>query len=124
VTALGPLGTWQSLDFQEDRHYHTLYHELGDSVATLNANRAFTISVQQDHLDLATVPGINGAGRVDDRYSMLGRQAGSRVHEGGIPIRQRDRYTGADNGPLAGLKLEVGGREQVTSGITWMRPPR
>jgi hypothetical protein len=124
VTAVAALGPWQSLDFQEDWHYHTLYHELGDSVATVKADRALTVSVQQDHLDLATVPGINGAGSVDDRYAKLGRQARSRVHEGGIPIRERNRYTGTDYGALSGLKLDVGGREQVAAGVTRMSPPR
>jgi hypothetical protein len=124
VATVAPLGPWQSLDFQEDRHFHALYYELGDSVASLKANRALTVRVQQDHLDLATVPGIHGAGRVDDRYSMLGRQARSRMHEGGIPIWQRNRYPGADYNPLAGTKFHVVGGEQVASGVAGVGTPR
>jgi hypothetical protein len=111
----------QGLDFQEDRIFHALYHELRYPVASLKPDRVLGVRIQQDHHDLATVPGVHGAGRVDNGDSVPSRQPGSRMHECCVPIWQRYRHPGADNCALAWTKLHISDNEQVAARIPWVR---
>ena len=57
------------------------------------------VEVDQQHLDLAAVARVDGAGRVDDRDPEPGRQPGARVHQGDVAVRQRDRDAGRARAP-------------------------
>src|SRR5258708_14887263 len=115
-----PVRSRQDLDFCKYRAFYSLNNKLGYPVTSPEAHRMLGIGVQQDHLDLATVPRVDSAWRVDDRDAVPRGQPGARMHEGGVPIRQRDAHPGADNGTLAGREVNVGGYEQVAPGVTWM----
>src|SRR5271165_4434893 len=104
----------------KNRAFYSLNNKLSYPVTSPEAHRMLGIGVQQDHLDLATVPRVDSAWRIDDGDAVLRGQTGTRMHEGGVPIRERDAHAGADDGPLARGQLDVGGRDQVTAGVTGM----
>src|SRR5271165_536971 len=104
----------------KNRAFYSLNNKLSYPVTSPEAHRMLGIGVQQDHLDLATVPRVDSARRIDDGDAVAGGQPGTRMHEGGVPIRQRDAHPGADNGALARREVKVSGYEQVAASVTWM----
>src|SRR5262245_1260594 len=116
-TALGPGRTGQGGHLTERHLFHALHHELRDPVAAPERDRASRIGVQQDHLDLATVSGVDRARRVDDGDPVPGGQPGARVHERRVPGGQRDRDAGANQRALARRQVHVFGGDQVGAGI-------
>src|SRR5437763_1543020 len=65
----------QRLDLMELWAGHPLDNQLGDPVPALEPYRLRLVGVEQSHLDLATVPGVHGAGRIDGRDAVPGSQA-------------------------------------------------
>jgi hypothetical protein len=124
VAAFTTLRSRQSIDFPENRYFYLLNHKLRYPVTFEEPDRVLGIGVQQNYLDLATVPGVHGARRIDDRDPVTRRQARTRMHEGGIPGWQRNAHSGPDNYSLTRLQINVGGREQVAARIARMRPGR
>jgi hypothetical protein len=114
----------QCLHLVEHGVRHPLHDKLGYPVPPLEADRMVRIGVQQYYLDLATVPGVDRARRVDDRDAVTGGQAGTWMHEGGIPIGERDSYSRADDCSLAGTKLDIRGQVQVTTRVAGVRRRR
>ena len=65
--------------------FHSLQHELGDAVAAMYVEGLVRVGVQQHHLDLAPIGGIDEAGRVGHRDPVVQRVAATRQHEPGVP---------------------------------------
>jgi hypothetical protein len=118
MAALTTRRSRQCLHLVEHRAGHPLYDELSYPVPPLKADRMVRIGVQQYYLDLATVPGVHCARRIDNGDAVTGRQAGTRMHEGGIPIGERDSYPGTNDRSLTGTKLDVRCQVQVAASVT------
>src|SRR5215472_18618208 len=91
----------QGLDLMEYRAGHLLDHKLGNPVPSPEPDRLRRIGVEQGHLDLATVPGIDGTGCIDERDPVPGGEPGAGVDEGRVPVRQGDRDPGGHYYPLS-----------------------
>jgi hypothetical protein len=63
------VGARQLTDVVERRVFDPLNHQLRDPVACCEPNRFSRVEVHHDHLDLATVPRVDGARGVDERNS-------------------------------------------------------
>jgi hypothetical protein len=120
MAAIAALRSWQVRHLQENRAFYLLDHKLRNPVAPPELDRLLGIGVQQNHLDLATVPGIDGAWRIDDGHAAAGSQAGARMHEPGVPIRQCNAHAGADHCPFPWLEHGVRSDAQVTASVTRM----
>jgi len=120
VAAIAALRPWQVRHLAENRAFYLLDHKLRNPVAPPELDRLLGIGVQQNHLDLATVPGIDGAWRIDDGHAAAGGKAGARMHEPGVPIRQRNAHAGTDHGPFSRLKQRVRSDVQVTASVARM----
>jgi hypothetical protein len=81
--------------------------QLGDPVTASNAHGAPTVGVDQAHLDLAAIAGIDGARGVHDADAVLRCQSRSRVDERRVAGWQCDGDAGSHQAPLARLKLEA-----------------
>ena len=68
-TAFAPLGRVQCIDLDPSRPNDRRHDELRNSVTPLDS-KCFASRVHQDHLDLATVVGIDGSRTVGDEYAM------------------------------------------------------
>ena len=110
--------TGEALHLDEPGLLHLLDDQLGDPVAAGQVDRLPRVEVDQQHLDLAAVAGVDGPGRVDDRHPEPGGEPGARVHQGDVPVRQRDRDAGRHQRPLPRLEVHVDGRHQVGAGVT------
>src|SRR5579863_9543247 len=72
IVAAGRPG--QGRHLAESHMLYPLHHQLRDAVATAQRDRPGRVGVEQDHLDLATVPRVDGAGSIDERDTVLRRQ--------------------------------------------------
>src|SRR5476649_509915 len=72
-------GFIERFDFVQLRARHGCNHQLGDSHAACNRHR-FAAEVHQEHLYLAAVIGIDGAGRVEHGEPVPHGEAGARPH--------------------------------------------
>ena len=75
------------------------------------------VVVDDDDLDLAAVAGVDRARRVHQAEPGPGGQPGARVHEGGVPVGQRDRQPGRQHRPLARRERDVDGGDDVGAGV-------
>ena len=75
------------------------------------------VSVEQGDHQLAAVAGINGAGCVHNGDTVLGRQAGARVHQTNVAFGQGDCHAGGDEGAFARFQFEVDAGAQVSAGV-------
>ena len=75
------------LDLDEPGPLEPLDDQLGDPVAAAQLDRLARVVVDQHHLDLAAVAGVDGARGVHDRQPVPGGQAGARVHQRDVPRR-------------------------------------
>ena len=91
-----PILTVERLHDLPDHLPHLLHHELRDALAALDVVVAVGVGVEQHHLDLAAVRGVDEAGRVHDADAVLQREAAAGHDEAGPSRRDRDRDTGRD----------------------------
>src|SRR5215470_9748528 len=115
-------GAGQGLDLMEYRAGHLLDDELGNPVPSPEPDRLSAVGVEQGHLDLATVPGIDRAWRIDNGDPVPGSEPGAGVDEGRVPVRQGDRDPGGHYRPLPRGQRDVHRREQVHARIAGVRP--
>ena len=57
--------------------------------------------IDQDHLDLTAIVGIDGPWRVQHRHAMLRRKPRAGAYLYFVPFRDRDRETGGNNSAAA-----------------------
>ncbi len=94
--------------------------ELGDSVAGLDPENLGWIVVEQKHSDLPSIPGINKARSVHQRYSVAQRQTGPRHDQTRVAFRDLDRQSGCDLPPFAGAYVSRLSRMKVQTSIPFM----
>src|SRR5665811_1945551 len=107
MSSVPPLTARKRLHFDEVGLADPLDHELGDPVAPDDAECLVAIRVEQVDEDLAAVPRVDRAGRVDHRNAVSGCQPRARVDEPGIPSGEGDGDTGRDEGSLPGREVHV-----------------
>src|SRR5262245_7082293 len=117
VAAVTALRSWQVQHLWPERAFYLLNHKLGNPVTSPELDRVDGIAVQQKHLDLATVPCVDSARRIDNRQPMPRGQSRARMHEPCVPIWQRDAHACADSDPLARLQIHVRSEVQITARI-------
>ena len=100
-----------------DRHHD----ELRDAIARLERVRRALVGIEQDHLDLAAVSGVEGARGVDDREAVLRGESAARDDEPDVAVGKGDGGAGADEGALARPQFDRLRRRSVGSGVTRMR---
>jgi hypothetical protein len=74
--------------------------------------------IDEEHLELAAVAGVDESGRVQHRHALLHRQSGAGQHEAGVTSGNGHGETGGNQAPLAGLEpRELGGAE-IEAGVS------
>ena len=109
----GPLGPWV-----------VTADELGDPHTGLDHDRLVTVSVVQDHPQLAPVTRIHEPGCVHDRDPVPRREAGTRNDEPRVTIRNRHRNSRPDERALSGAELVMIAGDQIEARIAGVRPGR
>jgi hypothetical protein len=94
-----------------------LHDELRDAVEAAQLQHLARVVVDHHDLQLTAVAGVDSAGRVHDRDAVPGRQAGARVDERGVAVRQRDGQPGPQHDALTRRDLGVLGGHQVAAGV-------
>jgi hypothetical protein len=117
VAARTTLRLVELTDLDEVGLFDPLDHQLRDAVTSRQHDRLVRIMVDEAYPDLAPIAGVDGPRRVHHRESRAGGQARPRMDEAGIPGRQRDGYPGADKGPRSGVEHDVGGGDEVGTGV-------
>src|SRR5581483_4729018 len=100
------LGGRQVVDLHELDLRQRHDDELGDPHPGLDDERLAAIRVQERDAQLAAVARVDEPRRVDDRDAVLARQAGARLDEAGVPLRNRHCEAGADERALSGRQLD------------------
>jgi hypothetical protein len=112
-TATRPNRFRERVHLDELGSHDRLDDELGDPVTAAKLDRCCAIGVDDDHLDLTSIAGVDGAGSVDQGQPVAESQAGSRMDKSGIPRRERHRNAGPDAGSFAWRELDILGAEQI-----------
>ena len=73
----------------------------------IDDERRLAIGVEQDHLELAAVAGVDQTRRVDDRDAVAVGKSGARLHEARVALGDRDGQSRADDGALARSELHA-----------------
>ena len=113
-------GSSSDLDGLDRRHGHD--DELGDAHAGLDDEALVLIGVEQHDGHLAAVAGVHEAGRVDDGDPVPRGQAGARLHEPGVALRDGDGEAGADGRALARAELDPVAGGQVEPRVARVGP--
>ena len=74
--------------------------------------------VAMDDSQLAAIPGVHEAGRIDNREPVARCETRTRLDEAGITVGNRNRQAGADERPLAGAELDTLARSEIEAGVT------
>jgi oligoribonuclease len=95
-----------------------LHDELGDAFTAGDLERLSRIVVDQAHLQLTAVAGVDQPRGVQDGDPVLERKTAPRLDQAGVALRKRDRDAGGDEGPTAsGSKGDVLSGDQVDTGV-------
>ena len=96
-----------------------LHDELGDAFTAGDLERLGRIVVDQAHLQLTAVAGVDQPRGVQDGDPVLERKTAPRLDQACVALRKRDRDAGGDEGPTAGgSKGDVLSGDQVDTGVT------
>ena len=95
-----------------------LHDELGDAFTAGDLERLGRIVVDQAHLQLTAVAGVDQPRGVQDGDPVLERKTAPRLDQPCVALRKRDRDAGGDEGPTAGgSKGDVLSGDQVDTGV-------
>ena len=95
-----------------------LHDELGDAFTAGDLERLGRIMVDQAHLQLTAVAGVDQPRGVQDGDPVLERKTAPRLDQACVALRKRDRDAGGDEGPTAGgSKGDVLSGDQVDTGV-------
>lgn len=111
-------GLVEGIHLDQLRQLHLLNQQLGDPVATPDTDRLHRIEVDQRHLDLAAIAGVDRTGAVHDRKTYARSQTGPGMNQADHAVRDSHRDTGWNQAALPGGQLDVLGAVQINSGIT------
>lgn len=117
-SAVGPGRVRQLIHLDEASPFDPLDHQLGEPVPPREPDPLPRVVVDHDDLDLTAVAGVDRAGRIHQRHPAPGCQSGTRVDEGRVPQRQRDRSAGRHDSPLARRQINVDRGHQIGAGVT------
>ena len=96
-----------------------LHDELGDAFTAGDLERLGRIMVDQAHLQLTAVAGVDQPRGVQDGDPVLERKTAPRLDQACVALRKRDRDAGGDEGPTAGgSKGDVLSGDQIDTGVT------
>ena len=96
-----------------------LHDELGDAFTAGDLERLGRIVVDQAHLQLSAVAGVDQPRGVQDGDPVLERKTAPRLNQACVALRKRDRDAGGDEGTTAGgSKGDVLSGDQVDTGVT------
>src|SRR5690606_121728 len=109
----GPRRAGKLRDRHEADPLDLLDDQLGDPVEALEPHGLARVEIHHDHLDLPTVPGINRPRGIHQGDAAARGQTGSRVHERRVPLRQRHRHPGGQDGPFPGGEFARFGGAQI-----------
>src|SRR6478752_1830427 len=124
VPSLPPRALRERIHVDEVHLGHPLDHELRDAVAAAHLERLLGVEIDEVDEELAAVPRVDGAGRVDDGDPVASRQPRAGVGERRIPLRQGYREAGGDQHPLARRQRDVDAGHEVSAGVARMRVGR
>lgn len=102
--------------------FDPLHQELGNAVTTPYRNWLLGVEIDQRHLDLSTVPGIDRPGTVHDRQADAAGQTRTRMDQSDHSVRNGDGDPGRHQGPVAGRQVHIDGTEQVHTCIAVVGP--
>ena len=95
-----------------------LHDELGDAFTAGDLERLGRIVVDQAHLQLTAVAGVDQPRGVQDGDPVLERKTAPRLDQACVALRKRDRDAGGDESPTAGgSKGDVLSGDQVDTGV-------
>jgi len=95
-----------------------LHDELGDAFTAGDLERLSRIVVDQAHLQLTAVAGVDQPRGVQDGDPVLERKTAPRLDQACVALRKRDRDAGGDESPTAGgSKGDVLSGDQVDTGV-------
>lgn len=97
--------------------FDALNHQLGDPIAAPQPDRGGRVEVDQRHLDLPAVTGVDGAGAVDDRQSQSRSQSGTRVNQAHHAVRDCHRDAGGNQSALPGTQFDILGGIKIHTGV-------
>jgi len=117
MPAGAPFGVRQHVDLYKPCLFDPLEHQLGYPIPTLELDRVAKIVIDDDDLDLAPIPGIDGARRVDQAQPSSCSQPRPGVDERRVAVRERYRYPGRKDGSLAGRHRQVLGGHDIGAGV-------
>ena len=106
--AVAACGRGEVLDFLPGDGDDGGDHELRDAVAATDADGG-TAEVDEQHLDLAPVVGVDRPGRVEERQAVAVRETAARPDLPLVPGRDGHREPRRHEAPLAGAQHDVGG---------------
>lgn len=118
MTALATFGVVQLVDTDELGMDEWNDDELRDTITNLELNRLVLIQVDQRHLDLASVPRVDGSGSVDDGQTGTDGKPRPGVDEPHMPIGDGDSNAGGDESALPRPKNDVFPTTQVGSRVS------
>jgi hypothetical protein len=95
------LGVWQFPNHLQVAVHDGLDHELGDPFASFDDDLGGRVGVDEQHLQLPAVSGVNEAGGVEARDTVSGRQPAAGLHKSGVPIGDRHSDSGRHQHPAA-----------------------
>lgn len=95
-----------------------LHDELGDALTAGDLERLGRVVVDQAHLQLTAVAGVDQPRGVQDGDPVLERKTAPRLDQACVALRKRDRDACGDEGPTAGgSKGDVLSGDQVDTGV-------
>jgi hypothetical protein len=92
-------------------------HELRDPLAARDGERLLTVGVEQQHANLAPIPGVDQPGGVHERDPVPGREPRARQHQPGLSHGNLDGDTRTDRGALSRPEHRLFDRVQVEAGV-------
>ncbi len=76
--------------------------------------------IDQEHLDLAPISGVDQAGRIDQADPAAAGMAAARKHQAGVTRRDRNGDPGRHRDPLPRAENHLMARLQIQAGVTLM----
>ncbi len=120
VAAVAAQAVVEFVDLDEFWQFHALNEQLGDPVAAADGDGGVQIVVDQTHLDLTAIAGVDGARSVDDRQTRPSSQTRPRVDQSDGADRECDGYPGPDQGSASRFELEIRRGEEVDARVVGM----
>src|SRR5262245_39065871 len=118
-----PLGFAQLLDLVEVGQGYDGWDELGDPLSAPD-REGLVAMVDHDDLHFAAIIAVDRSRRIGHGYAVLQRQPGARPHLDFVSLGDGNLEAGGDGVPLARLKVEILGRDDIHPGGSRRRVAR